>query len=136
MVVLNQCCAAFNPITTVVIRDCAEFADRRAMNVTTKYGINVVALRIMGHSGFEFTDEAHSILHRSFCVRAQRPVAKTETPPDKVNQWIERQQELVAKITGEREPSHPAASGYHHIEFVTMDNQDAFARRGHVDCVL
>src|SRR5262245_28166335 len=90
----------------------------------------------MSHSGFELTDEAHSVFHRSLGIRAERPIAQTETSPDKVDQWIERQEELIAKITCKREPPHSAAAGYHHIEFVTMDNQDTFTGGGYVNCVL
>src|SRR5215467_12734693 len=77
--------AAFNPITAVVIRNRAEFADRCAVDVATQYGINVVPFRVMSHSGFEFADEAHSVLHSSLGIRTQRPIAQTETPPHKVN---------------------------------------------------
>src|SRR5215469_17408892 len=81
----DQRCAAFNPITAVVIRNRAEFTDRCAVDVATQYGVHVVPFRVMSHSGFEFADKAHSVFHCSLGIRTQRPVAQTETPPDKVN---------------------------------------------------
>src|SRR5215469_14146991 len=77
--------AAFNPITAVVIRNRAEFADRCAVDVATQHSVNPVALRVMSHSGFEFADEAYSVFHRSLGIRAERPITQTETPSDKIN---------------------------------------------------
>ncbi len=55
---LDQCRAALDPVAAVVIRDVAELADGRAMNVAAEDGIHVVAFRVMRHSGFEFADES------------------------------------------------------------------------------
>src|SRR4029077_2108757 len=82
IVAFDQRRAAFNPITAVVIRNRAEFADRCAVDVATQYGINVVSFRVMSHSGFEFTDEAYSVFHRSLGIRAERPITQTEAAPD------------------------------------------------------
>src|SRR5512133_3413752 len=85
IVAFDQRRAALNPITAVVISDSAEFADRCAMDVATHPGVHVIAFRVMRYGGFEFTDKAHGVLHRSLGIRTERPVAQTETPPDKVN---------------------------------------------------
>src|SRR5205814_8869622 len=56
--------------------------------------------------------------------------------PSEVNCRIERQEKLLAKPAREREPHHPTATGHHHVEFVTMNNQDPLARGGHMNRVL
>src|SRR5215468_6195057 len=89
IVALHQCSAALNPVTAVVIGDRAEFADRCAVDVATQHRVHVIALRIMRHSGFEFSNETYGVLHGSLCIRAERPVTQTETAPDKVDERIE-----------------------------------------------
>ena len=59
VIAFDQSRAALHPVTTVVISDSAEFADRCAVDVPTQHRIDVIPLRVMRHSGFEFTDEAH-----------------------------------------------------------------------------
>ena len=85
IVAFDQGRAALDPVTTIVISDSAEFADRCVMDVATQHGIDVIPLRVMRHSGFEFTDEAHGVLYRSLGICTEGPVAQTEMPPDKVN---------------------------------------------------
>ena len=92
------------------------------MDVPTQHCIDAVAFRVMSHSGFEFTDEAHGVLHPSLGIRAEGPVTQTETAPDKVDERIERQEKLIAKVARERQPLHPAAAGHYHVEFVTVNN--------------
>jgi len=81
IVTFDQRRAAFNPITAVVIRNRAEFADGCAVDVATQHGINVVPFRVMSHSCFEFADEAHSVFHCSLGIRTQRLIAQTEAAP-------------------------------------------------------
>ena len=85
MIVLDQRRAAFNPVTAIVIRNRAELPDRRAVDVTTQHGVHMVTLRVMSYSGFELTDEAYSVFHRSLGIRTERPIAQTETSPHKVD---------------------------------------------------
>ena len=136
IVSFDQRRAAFHPVTAVVISDSAEFADRCAVDVTAQHGVDVVTLRIMSHSGFEFTDKTDGVLHRSLGIGTEGPVAQAEMPPDEVNKRIEREEKLVANVACEREPLHPAAAGHHHVEFVTVNNQYPLACGGHMDCVL
>src|SRR6516165_8091509 len=89
IVAFDQSRAALHPVTTVVISDSAEFADRCAMDVTTQHGVHMIALRVMRHSSFEFADETHGVLHSSLGIRAERPEAQAETAPDEVDEWIE-----------------------------------------------
>src|SRR4029077_10555814 len=122
IVSLHKCRAALDPIAAVVITDFAEFADGCAMDMAAKHCVHVIAVRIMRYSSLEFTDKADRVFHPPLGVSAERPVAETEAAPDEINQGIEREQKLITKIAGEREPSHPAAAGHHHIEFVTMND--------------
>src|SRR5437660_1464938 len=87
----------------------------------------------MRHSSFEFADEAHRVLHASLCVRAERPITQTEATSDEIDERIEREQKLVAKITSERQPFHVLNDG---IKLVAMNDQNAFARGGQVNCSL
>src|SRR5262245_10862172 len=127
IIAFDQGRAALNPVTTVVISDSAEFADRCAMDVSAQHGVHVIALRVMRHSGFEFADETHGVLYSSLGIRAERPEAQTETAPDEVDEWIERKEKLVADVPRKREPLHPSASGHYHVEFMAMNNQDPLA---------
>src|SRR5215471_5775800 len=127
IVAFDQGRAALHPVTTVVIRNSAELADRCAMDVTTQHGVHVIALRVMRHSGFEFADETYGVLHSSLGISAERPETQTETAPDEIDEWIEREKKLVADVPREREPLHPPAAGNYHVEFVTMNNQDSLA---------
>ena len=97
------------------------------MDVATQHGVHVIALRVMRHRGLEFADETHGVLHSSLRVRAERPEAQAETAPDEVDEGIERKEKLVADVTRKRQPLHPAAAGHHHVEFVTVNNQDPLA---------
>src|SRR6266513_8647 len=103
------------------------------MDVTAEHCVDFVAFRIMRHRSFEFADKAYRVLHATLGVCAQRPVAETEAASDEINERIEREQKLVTKIAREREPFHVLHYG---IEFVAVNNQNAFARGGHVDCSL
>ena len=127
IVAFDQGRAAFHPVTTVVISDSVEFADRCAMDVATQHGVHVIALRVMRHSGLEFAYEAHRVLYSSLGIRAERPEAQTETAPDEVDERIERKEKLVADISSKREPFHPAPAGHHHVELVTMNYQNPLA---------
>ena len=90
----------------------------------------------MRHSGFEFSDETYCVLYSPLGIGAEGPVAQTEPPPDKIDERIEREQKLIAKLPCERKPLHSAAAGHHDIEFVTVNNQNALARCGDVNCVF
>src|SRR5215470_3100810 len=127
IIAFDQGRAALHPVTTVVISDSAEFAHGYTMDVSAQHGVHMIAFRVMRHSGFEFADETHGVLHSSLGIRAERPEAQAETTPDEVNKWIERKEKLVAEVTRKREPLHPSAAGNHHVEFVTMNNQDPLA---------
>src|SRR2546423_1547687 len=96
----------------------------------------MVTVRVMRHSGFEFSDETYCVLYGSLGIGAEGPVAQTETPPDKIDEGIEREQKLIANVPCKREPLHSAAAGHHDIEFVAMNNQDALARCGDMNCVF
>jgi hypothetical protein len=61
IVAFNQCSAALDPVTAIVIRDGPEFSHCRAVNVAAQHGVYVGTLGVMSHGGFELTDEAHSI---------------------------------------------------------------------------
>ncbi len=122
VVALHKRRAALDPIAAVVISDFAEFADGCAMDMAAEHCVHVIAVRIMRYSSLEFTDKADRVLHPPLGVSAERPVAETEATPEKINEWIEREQELITEIAGECEPSHPTAAGHHHIEFVTMND--------------
>ena len=82
------------------------------MDVPTQHGIDAVTLRVMSHSGLEFTDETHGVLHPSLGVGAERPVAQAEAAPDEIDERIEREQKLIAKVAREREPLHVSAPRY------------------------
>ncbi len=103
------------------------------MDVATQHGVHVIALRVMCHSGFEFADETYGVLHSSFCIRAERPEAQTETAPDEVDERIERKEKLVAEVTRKREPLHVL---HHGVELMTVNGQNALARSGDVNCAL
>ena len=74
------------------------------MDVPTKHGVHVIVFCVMSDSGFEPADETHGVFHSSFCIRAERPEAETETAPDEVDEWIERKERSVAKVP--RNASH------------------------------
>ena len=133
IVALDQSRAALDPVTAVVICDLAEFADRCAVDVAAKHGVYVMALRVMRHGGFESADKAHRIFHASLGVGAERPVAQAEAAPDEIDKRIEREQKLIPKVAGERQPLHVL---HHSIEFVAVNDQDALPGSGHVNCAL
>ena len=133
IVTLHEGRAALDPVAAVVVTHLAEFADRGAVDVAAEHGIHIIAFRIMRHSSFEFANEAHGVFHTSLGIRAKRPVTQTEATPDKINKRIEREQKLIAKIACEREPFHIL---HHSVEFVAVNDQDAFAGGGNVDCSL
>ena len=97
------------------------------MDVPTQHGVHMIPLRVMRHSGLKFPDETYRVFHGLFSIGAEGPVAQTETAPDEIDERIEREQKLVAKVARKREPLHSAAAGHHHVEFVTMNNQDPLA---------
>jgi len=90
----------------------------------------------MRHCGFEPADKAHGVLHASLCVGAKRPIAKAEAASYEIDEWIEREQKLIAKVAGEREPLQAAATGHHHVELVAVNNQDAFTGGCYMNCAL
>ena len=94
------------------------------MNVTAEYGVHFITFRIMRHSSFEFADEAHRVLHSSLCIRAERPVCQTEAASDEIDERIEREQKLIAKVPGKRQPFHVLNHG---IKLVPMNDQNTFA---------
>ena len=122
VVALDKCRAALDPIAAVVISNLAEFADGCAVDMPAEHGVHIIAVRIMRHSSFEFSDKAHRVFHALFGISAERPVAETEAAPDEINERIERKQKLIPKVAGECEPFHPAAAGHHHIQFVAMND--------------
>src|SRR5882724_3367308 len=119
VVSLDKCRAALDPIATVIISDLAEFADGCAVDMPAEHGVHIIAVRIMRHSGFEFSDKAHRVFHTPLGISAERPVAETEAAPDKINERIERKQKLITNIAGECEPFHVL---HHGIEFVAMND--------------
>src|ERR1700745_202327 len=96
IVAFDQCCATLDPVATIVISDLAEFANGCAVDVPAQHAIHMVTLRVMRHSRFEFANEAHRVLYGSLGIGAERPETQTETPPDKIDERIEREQKLVA----------------------------------------
>ena len=116
---LDQGRAALNPVAAVIIRDAAELPDGRAMDVATEDGVHTVAFRVMHHSGFEFADKTHRVLHTSFRIGAERPVAKTKASSDEIDKRIEREQKLITNIAGEREPFHVL---HHGVQLMAMNN--------------
>ena len=130
---LDQGRTALDPIAAVIIRHIAEFADGCAMDVATEHGVHVMPHRIMRHSSFEFADEADRVFHTPLGVSAERPIAETEAAPDEIDKRIEREQKLITKVASKREPPHVL---YHGIEFVAVNNQDAFPGGGDMDCPL
>src|SRR5262249_2448949 len=87
----------------------------------------------MRHSGFEFADETYRVLHSSLCIRAERPITETEAAPHKVDERIEREEKLIAKVARKREPLHVL---HYRVQFVAVNYQDALARGGHMNCPL
>src|SRR5207237_7607095 len=96
----------------------------------------MMARRVMRHGGFKFPNETYCVFHSSLGICTERPIAQTKTAPDKVDERIKREQKLIPKITRKCEPLHSATARHYHVEFVTMNNQDAFACGGHMNCVL
>src|SRR5205807_6789465 len=119
IVALHKCRAAFHPVTTVVICDVAELTDSGAMNVATEHGIYVIAFRIMRDSSFEFANEADGVFHPPLCIRAKRPVAQAEPSSDEIDERIQREQKLIANVTGECQPLHIL---HHRVQFVSMND--------------
>ncbi len=89
------------------------------MDMATEDGVHTVPFSVMRHSSFEFADKAHRVLHTSLCVRAERPVAKTEASSDEIDKRIEREQKLITNVAGEREPFHVLHDS---VQFVAMNN--------------
>src|SRR5947208_16959074 len=94
----------------------------------------MVTVCVMCHSGFEFSDETYCVLYSSLGIGAEGPVAQTEPPPHKIDERIEREQKLIAKVACEREPLHSAAAGPHAIAFVNAKTQEPIARSGDATC--
>src|SRR6266545_7809827 len=93
----------------------------------------MIALRIMRDSSFEFTDKADSILHPPLCIRAKRPVPETEPASYEVDERIQREQKLIANIARECQPLHVL---HHRIQFVSVNDQNAFSAGSHMNGVL
>src|SRR4029077_6004951 len=93
----------------------------------------MIALRIMRDSGFEFTDKADSILHPSLCIRAKRPVPETEPAPYEIDERSHQEKKLRAKLRSECQPLHVL---HHGVQFVSVNNQNAFPAGSHVNSAL
>src|SRR5262249_16995467 len=107
------------PVTAVVIHDLAELANSGAMDMATEDRVHVIALCVVRDSSFEFADEADCVFHTAFCVGAKRPVPETEPSSHEIDKRIQREQKLIANVTGEREPLHVLN---HSIQFVSVND--------------
>ncbi len=103
------------------------------MDMATEHGVHVIAVRIMRHSSFEFSDKAHRVFHTPLGAGAERPVTQTKTAPEEINKGIEREQKLITKVAGECEPVHVL---HHCVQFAAMNDQNSFPRGGYVNCLL
>ena len=94
----NQGRTGFDPVATVIISDVAELVNRRAVNVPAEHRVHSISLGVMDDSLLKFSDETDSVFDPLFGVGAERPVAETEPPAEKIDRRIEREQKLVAEI--------------------------------------
>ena len=79
----------------------------------------MIALRVMSDSGLEFADKADGILYAPLCIRAKRSIPEAEPPPNEINDWIEREQKLIANVSSERQPLHVLD---HCVQFVSVND--------------
>src|SRR5690349_16068834 len=86
----------------------------------------------MRHSLLKFSDEANRVFYSLFGIGTQGPVAKSEPSPNEINQWVEREQELVANVTRKRQPLHIL---HHGVELMAMNNKNALSSRGDVNII-
>src|SRR5207244_4198446 len=87
----------------------------------------------MRDGGVEFTDEADSDCHPALCIRAKRPIPQAEPSSDEIDERIQREQKLIANVAGECQPLHVL---HHGIQFVSVNDQNAFATGSHMDGVF
>ena len=60
-------------------------------------------------------------LTRFFTYGTERPITEAEATPEKIDEWIEREQKLITKVAGEREPLHILHDG---VELVPVNDQN------------
>ena len=82
---------------------------------------------------FKFADEIDRVLDPLLRVGAERPITEPEAAAHEVDQRIEREQELVAKVAGEGEPAHVLD---HRIQLVSVNDENAPSIGGGVDDML
>src|SRR5207237_2930281 len=95
---------------------------RGAMNVAAQDGVDLKFLGVANNRFFEFADEANRVLYALFCVGAERPVAEPESPSEKVDRWIKREQKLITKVAKMGEPFRALHDG---IELVAVNHEHA-----------
>ena len=131
--IFHQSCAAFHPITSVIIVNCADFPDGCAMNMAAHCAICRICTRIADGCFFEFANEVEHILHAAFDIGAERPITKTDQAPCQIDGAVASQKQSVANIT---DVPKPAEVLHHRVKFVSMKHQDASAVGRQVDRVL
>src|SRR6266571_4298938 len=80
--------------------------DRDAVNVPAQNCVNGIFFRVAHNGGFKFSDETDGVFHALLHVSAQRPIAETEPPADEVDRRIQRKQNLISNVAGERQQLH------------------------------
>src|SRR5437899_1042130 len=121
---LDECRAGFHPIAAVVIGDGAKLPDRGAVDVATENSIDRKLLRVTNNLFFVSANETDCVLDSFFCIGTERPITETESAAHQVDRRVEREQELVAKVTCKGEPLHVL---HHGVELVPMNHEHAAA---------
>ncbi len=130
--IFDQCRAALDPISTVIVSDSPDLPDRSAVDVTAKHTLHAEALRVMDDGFFEVTDEGDSVFHAPFCVRAERPISAPEMSADQVDRGIEREKKLVAEVPCECDPPRVL---HHRVQLVAVKHKDTPAIGRYMDGV-
>ena len=92
------------------------------MNVAAEHRLHRVVLGVTDDRRLELAHEINCILNPLLCVSAQRPIPKAEPPPHEIDQRIEAEQKLVAKIAGEGEPPRVLD---HRVQLMAMNDEEA-----------
>src|SRR5688572_16166203 len=128
--IIYQRRAGLDPIAAIVVGDRADLPNAGAVNVAAEHRLYRVVLSVTDDGRLELADEIDGVLDPLLRVSAQRPVAQAKPPPHEIDQRIEAEQKLVAKIAGEGEPARVL---HHRVQLVAMNDENAPPIGGLVD---
>ena len=118
---LDQRRTRLHPVAAIIIGNFAELMNRRAVNVTAHHCIDRIFLRILHNRGFKFSDETDRVFNALLHRGTKRPITEAEATPEKIDERIEREQELITKVARKGEPLHILHNG---VELVPVNDQN------------